>query len=257
MGFLTEAVEQIRRELNEAPRPSSRLDTSHDMAPGPPLDFVAAIRGPAVSLIAEVKRASPSQGPIAAADAGAQAATYERGGAAALSVLTEPRWFGGSPQDLRAVRAATSVPIVRKDFIVHPSQVEDARRWGADAVLLISAALPDDDLLGLRSLVEELGMAALVETHSAADLDRALGSEAPLIGVNARDLETLEVRPERALDLARRVPEDRVLVIESGIASRDHVLRAGEAGANAVLVGESLMRSPDPAATIRQLLGRS
>ena len=209
-----------------------------------------------MSLIAEVKRASPSAGPIAEVDSAGQAAAYAQGGAAAISVLTEPRHFDGSVADLRSVRGRTSIPVLRKDFIVHPSQVIQSRAEGADAVLLIATAVTESELEELRCVAEEMGMSALVEAHTEADLGRALASGARMVGVNARDLETLEVDGDRAFELAAKVPPELVLVIESGIRTRKDVLRAGEAGAHAVLVGEALMRSADPSRAVATLLGR-
>jgi indole-3-glycerol phosphate synthase len=257
MGFLTDALDRTRRELDASRAGRSERRRHGDAHPTirPPLDFARALQGPRARLIAEVKRASPSAGPIAQSDPAEQAERYERGGAAAISVLTEPHWFGGSLDDLSSARAASRLPILRKDFVVDPSQVLEARARGADAVLLIAAALTDRDLAELRGLIEEQGMAALVEAHGEPDMERALAHGGRLIGVNARDMETLEVDVERALALAGRVPSDRVLVVESGIFSRQDVVRAEEAGARAVLVGEALMRSPHPEATIRELLG--
>jgi indole-3-glycerol phosphate synthase len=220
------------------------------------VDFEAALRMPGLSLIAEVKRASPSAGPIAEVDPGEQAVRYEAGGASAISVLTEPHHFGGSLADLRTVRRRTSLPILRKDFIVHPGQVIQSRAEGADAILLIASALTRSELEELRTVAGELGMSALVEGHTRQDLERVVASGARIVGVNARDLETLEVDVVGALALAREVPGDMVLVLESGIRTREDVLRAEDAGAHAVLVGESLMRSGDPAEAARELLAR-
>jgi len=208
-----------------------------------------------MAVIAEVKRASPSAGPIADLDPAEQAERYQRGGAAAVSVLTEPRHFDGSLADLRSVRRSIALPILRKDFIVHPSQVMQARVEGADAVLLIAAALSASELEELSAVAEDLGLAALVEVHSDADVERALGAEAPIVGVNARDLETLDVDLDRALAVTRGLPSDRVVVLESGIRDRAQVRQAEEAGASAVLVGEALMRARNPEVTIRRLLG--
>ncbi len=206
--------------------------------------------------MAEVKRSSPSAGEIAAdADPGEQAERYEAGGAAAVSVLTEPRHFGGSLLDLRLTRRRTSLPILRKDFVVHPAQVLESRAEGSDAVLLIAACLTLSELRDLRSVAEEVGMAALVEAHGEDDLERAVASDAPIVGVNARNLETLDVDLDRALRLAATVPSDRVLVVESGLSTRADVARAERAGAKAVLIGEALMRSADPARTLRRLRG--
>jgi indole-3-glycerol phosphate synthase len=255
MGFLTEIVSRVRKDLDQRPLAEGSLLLRTRALPAA-ADFEAALRSPGISLIAEVKRESPSAGTISEVEPADQAARYESGGAAAVSVLTEPKHFGGSVADLRSVRLRTGLPLLRKDFIVHPSQVIQSRAEGADAVLLISAALTQSELEELRTIAQELGMAALVESHGREDLRRAVDSGAPIIGVNARDMETLDVDRERALGLAAEVPADRVLVLESGFRSRDDVLRAEEAGAHAVLVGEALMRAPDPEAAVRELLGR-
>jgi indole-3-glycerol phosphate synthase len=254
VGFLTEIVERVRADLAEQPPDEATLRFRTRAGP-PPRDFEGALLAPGMTLIAEIKRASPSAGPIAEADPGALADRYEAGGAGAISVLTEPRFFDGSLADLRLARRRTRLPLLRKDFLVHPAQVLQSRVEGADAVLLIAAAVDPSELEDLLSVAQEVGMGAVVEAHSGDDLDRAVASGARVIGVNARDLESLEVDLERALQLVRAVPADRVVVLESGIASRADVLRAGEAGAAAVLVGEALMRSPDPQAEIRRLLG--
>ena len=254
MGFLSEVVERVRRELRDRPPPDREL-LARVREGSPSRDFAGSLAGPDVSLIAEIKRSSPSAGAIARADPGEQAERYERGGAAAVSVLTEPRHFGGSGEDLRAARGRTALPILRKDFVVDRAQVIEARAWGADAVLLIAEALSDQELSDLLKCAEEFGMAALVEASGGEGVQRAVATGSRLVGVNARDLETLHVDFTRALSLAQEVPPDRILVVESGISSRDQVMRAGEAGARAVLVGEALMRSGDPEGAIRDLLG--
>jgi indole-3-glycerol phosphate synthase len=253
MGFLTDVVQRVRRELDEHPLPEGTLLLRTQAAP-PPLDLEAALRRPGMGVVAEVKRASPSAGAIAETDPGAQAARYEEGGARAISVLTESRHFGGTLADLRLVRAHTALPVLRKDFIVHPAQVLEARANGADAILLIVAALSDAELQGLLATADDLGMSAMVESHTEDEVDRAVASGAPVIGVNSRDLESLDVDLERGLDLLGRVPDDRVKVFESGVTSRHDVTRAEAAGADAVLVGEALMRAPEPAARIKELL---
>ena len=251
MGFLTEAVEGVRADLRAHPLSPRPFDPS-----ARPRDLERALSGPGVAVIAEVKRASPSAGAIADhADAAAQAARYAAGGAAALSVLTERAHFGGSLQDLVAARAATDLPILRKDFIVDASQIVEARSAGADAVLLIAAALDRGELVDLFAAARDLGLAALVETHSAAEVELALGAGARIVGVNSRDLETLAVHLDRALDLIRTVPAEVVRVLESGVSTRADVERASAAGADAVLVGEALMRAADPAAKLRELRG--
>jgi indole-3-glycerol phosphate synthase len=223
----------------------------------PPRDMRAAVRREnvaLVALIAEIKRASPSRGVLLADfDPLALATVYAANGAAALSVLTDARFFGGDLAHLAAVRAAVSVPVLRKDFVLDPYQVYEARAAGADAVLLIAAALDDARLTDLHALVTELGMAALVEVHSEAELERALALGVPLIGVNNRDLRTFAVDLGTTERLARLVPEEVTLVAESGIFSADDVRRMGAAGARAVLVGEALVTAPDVAACVREL----
>ncbi len=255
MGFLTDIVARVRGELADRPldRPSLRAEA--DERP-PAVPWASALRNGHPSVIAEVKRASPSAGRIAdLVDPTVQARRYESSGACAISVLTEPVHFGGSLADLRAVRASVEVPVLRKDFLVHPDQVLEARAAGADAVLVIAGALDDGELEELLGTAAKEGLGVLLEAHGDRDLDRAIATESAVIGVNARDLETLEVDLERALARLRRVPADRVAVLESGIATRRHVQAAVGAGASAVLVGETLMRSTDPGTTLRELLG--
>ena len=257
MGFLTDHTDEVRRELAATPPDESLLLERAGLMP-PPRDFTGALRGGSPSspaVIAEVKRASPSAGAINAADPARQAAAYEVAGAAAISVLTEPKHFDGSLADLGAVRRSVDLPVMRKDFIVHPAQVLQARAEGADAVLLIATCLSLDELLALEALARDLGMAALVEAYGTEDLERALATPAEAIGVNARDLETLKVDETRALELMRTIPTDRVAVFESGISSRAQVEAATEAGARAILVGTALMTAADPGAKLHELLG--
>ncbi|MEX1264891.1 MAG: indole-3-glycerol phosphate synthase TrpC [Actinomycetota bacterium] len=254
MGFLTDFVDDLRRRLAEHPLDEGALLARASARP-PARDFIAALREHSPALIAELKRASPSAGEIAdTVDPVAQAVAYAAAGAAAISVLTEPRHFHGSLADLEAVRIAVQVPVLRKDFLVHPAQVIEARARGADAVLLITASLTDDELTAMLAVARDLGMGALVETHTENELDRAIASGAEVVGVNARDLETLEVDVERALERVGRIPSDRVAVFESGVKTRADVRAAVEAGASAILVGEALMRAGDPRAAVRQLL---
>lgn len=255
MGFLTEIVGSRRRDLAARPLDVAELMDRIAAAPAP-RDLEAALRARRPAVIAEIKRSSPSAGDIASqVDPVSQARAYSEAGAAAISVLTEPRHFGGSLDDLAVVRASVQVPVLRKDFVIDRSQVLQARAWGADALLLITAALSDDELRVFMSLASELGMTCLVETHGDVDLERALASGARIVGVNARDLETLEVDVPRALAQLARIPSDRVAVMESGIATRSDVSSAVEAGASAILVGETLMRAVDPRATLRRLIG--
>ena len=207
-----------------------------------------------VSVIAEVKRRSPSKGALRAdLDPGALAAQYESGGAACLSVLTDGPWFGGSASDLRRARAATGLPTLRKDFTVDERDVLDARIMGADCVLLIVAALDDRELARFCDLARAVGLDALVEVHDGAELARALAAGADLVGVNQRDLVTFEVDTARAARLAPRMPEGVVRVAESGIGGPGDMARLVDAGYDAVLVGESLVRAGDPAAAVRAL----
>jgi indole-3-glycerol phosphate synthase len=255
MGFLTEIVARVRQELAARPLDRDALRVAADEIPAP-VPWNAALRSGRPSVIAEVKRASPSAGDIAVSvDPPTQARAYERSGAAAISVLTEATYFGGSLEDLRAVRAAVDLPVLRKDFLVHPDQLLEARAAGADAVLVIADAVDDLELADLLEAAAKEGLGVLLEAHADRDLDRALATGTTVVGVNARDLETLEVDLDSALRQLRRVPSDRIAVIESGIATRAHVRAALGAGASAVLVGEALMRAADPSATLRQLVG--
>lgn len=220
----------------------------------PPRDPMPGLARPGCSVIAEVKRRSPSKGDLAGIpDPAALAAAYARGGAAAISVLTEQRRFGGSLEDLRAVRAAVDVPLLRKDFVVTDYQVIEARAAGADLVLLIVAALDDSALARLHDLAGELGMTALVEVHDEAETERALGLGARLIGVNARNLKTLAVDADTFERLAPLVPDDRVRVAESGVTGPADAERYWRAGADAVLVGEAMVKDGDPEGAVRQM----
>lgn len=254
MGFLSDHVRTVRQTLADRPLDEGAL-LARAAARPPARGFAAALGGHVPALIAEVKRASPSAGAIADdVDLVAQVVAYAAGGAAAISVLTEPRHFHGSLADLDAVRVAVDVPVLRKDFLVHPAQVIEARARGADAVLLITACLTDGELAAMLSVVRDLGMDALVETHADDELDRALASGAHVVGVNARDLETLEVDVARALERIGRIPPDRIAVFESGVRSRTDAQAAVDAGASAILVGEALMRAGDPRAAVGSLV---
>ena len=221
--------------------------------------FEAALRDTtAPRVIAECKRRSPSRGILRREyDAPALARAYEQGGAVAVSVLTEPAFFDGAPEHLQAVRAAVSVPVLRKDFVVCRYQILEARAWGAAAVLLIVAALDDGQLEALLRDAAALGIAALVEVHDAADMDRAVGAGAGIIGVNSRNLRTLGVSTATAVDLIDRVPDGVVAVAESGIRTHDDVARLQAAGYDAFLVGERLMTAADPAVALAELIGRT
>ncbi|MEA2521711.1 MAG: indole-3-glycerol phosphate synthase [Actinomycetota bacterium] len=254
MGFLSDLTTVIRRDIAASPLDVTTLAAQADAAM-PPRSLTAALRGRTPAIIAEIKRSSPSAGAIADADPRAQARAYADAGASAVSVLTEAHHFNGSLEDLRAVRTVIDLPLLRKDFLVDPSQVTEARAAGADAVLLITACLSDAELVAMLEAARGWGMDALVETHSARDLERALATNAELIGVNARDLETLEVDATRALAQLARIPADRVAVMESGISTRAQVVAAVAAGASGILVGEALMRADDPRAELRRLTG--
>ncbi len=221
----------------------------------PPRNFRRALAGAGPGrVIAEVKRRSPSKGVLRAdIEPAALAQGYAAGGAAAVSVLTDEPFFGGSAADLKAVRAAVHLPVLRKDFIIDPYQVYEARAWGADALLLIAAALDGGQLADLLALTGELDMDALVEVHTEAELEAVLACGATLVGINNRDLRTFATRLDVSLALAPRVPSGCVLVSESGIQGRGDVERLAAAGIDAILVGESLVRSADPAAAVRAL----
>jgi indole-3-glycerol phosphate synthase len=259
MGFLTDLTDGLRAAFAGAPPDLDRLRAAATAAP-PVRPFGAALASGAerdgIALIAEVKRSSPSVGPIAPeVDPVAQARRYAEAGAAAVSVLTEHDHFGGSLEDLRSVRAAIEPPVLRKDFIVHEAQVWEARAAGADAVLLITACLDEQELPALIAVSRAAGMEPLLETHADADIERALATDARVIGVNARDLETLEVDVEASIRRIRALASSaRCIVAESGIASNADVAAARAAGASAILVGETLMRSGDPAATVHRLI---
>jgi len=225
------------------------------LAQTPSLDALAALAPrDSVHIIAEVKRSSPSKGVLAAiADPVALALDYQSGGASAVSVLTEGRKFGGSLQDLVAIRDAVSIPVLRKDFIAEPYQLFEARAAGADLALLIVAALDNATLTELFKLTNELGMTALVETHSADEVERALDLGADLIGVNARDLSTFELDQDLFGSLADRIPSGVIRVAESAVKSAADVAHYRRAGADVVLVGEALVTS-DPLATLNEFL---
>jgi indole-3-glycerol phosphate synthase len=221
-------------------------------------DFGAALRAFVVAgraaVIAEVKKASPSKGVLRADfDPALIAASYERGGAACLSVLTDLQFFQGSAACLQQARAACSLPVLRKDFMVDAYQVFEARAMGADAILLIAACLDDAQMADLEACAMGLGLAVLVEVHDGAELDRALRLKTPLVGVNNRDLRSFEVRLQTTVDLLPRIPADRLAVAESGILQCSDVAQLRQAGVSAFLVGEAFMRAPDPGAALADL----
>jgi indole-3-glycerol phosphate synthase len=257
MSVLDDIVAGVREDLarRRSQTPESELRARLLDVP-PPVDPVPRLRQAGSSVIAEVKRRSPSKGELATIpDPADLAAAYERGGAAAVSVLTEERRFGGSLADLDAVRAAVGLPVLRKDFVVDAYQLLEARAHGADLVLLIVAALPGDLLQSLFDTAGELGLTALVEVHDEPEAERAVGLGASLVGVNARNLKTLDVDPATFGKLAPLLPDDVVRVAESGIAGPDDVRRFVSEGAHAVLVGEALVKDGDPQAAVRAMTG--
>ncbi len=239
----------VRPELDHLGRDGLRRAVAAAPAPRPIAETLA---GPGLHLIAEVKRRSPSAGTIAAADdAVARARAYAAGGAAAISVLCEPHWFGGSVDDLRAVRAAVSIPVLAKEFVVDPRQLDLLRAAGADLVLLLAVLHPVKRLARLVAQARDLGLEPLVEAHDARELEAALATSARLVGINNRDLRTLDVDPEQAVRLREIVPGDRLVVAESGVRDPATIARWRATGFDAALVGEALMRSSDPAAAAR------
>jgi indole-3-glycerol phosphate synthase len=250
-------IDGVREDLDRRRAMTSPAELEARLASvAPALDPMPRIRSaPGVAVIAEVKRASPSKGPLAEIrEPGRLARAYAAGGASAISVLTEQRRFRGSLADLDEVRAAVPTPVLRKDFMVEPYQVTEARAHGADLVLLIVAALDDALLRDLHDQARELGMTALVEVHDAAELDRALSLDPVLVGVNARNLKTLEVDQRTVTDLLPRVPKGVVGVAESGVSGPDDVASYVRAGAGAVLVGEALVRDGAPEHTVRAFI---
>lgn len=252
---LDEIIVGVREDLEQRRRAVSSRDLERlAVEIGPALDAAASLRGDGgtLGLIAEVKRASPSKGELASIPAPADlAAIYEQGGAGAISVLTEQRRFRGSLADLDAVRARVEVPLLRKDFVVDPYQILEARAHGGDLILLIVAALDDQQLRDFHDLTTELGMQALVETHTAEELERALAIDPTIVGVNARDLKTLEVDLDRAARLLGHIPAGVLAIGESAVASVEDVEAYASAGADAVLVGEALVTSGDTLTTVQ------
>jgi indole-3-glycerol phosphate synthase len=256
VGVLDEILAGVRADVaaREAALPLDRVKAAAARRPAA-LDAMAALHAPGVGVIAEVKRSSPSAGPLAdIPDAAWLAGEYQAGGARVISVLTEQRRFGGSLDDLDAVRAAVDVPVLRKDFVVSSYQVHEARAHGADMVLLIVAALEQNALLGLLERVESLGMTALVEVHDEAEADRALEAGARVIGVNARDLRTLEVDRSVFERIAPGLPTGVVKIAESGVRGPHDLIEYAAAGADAVLVGEGIVTQPSPRHAVADLV---
>jgi len=255
--FLETVVERTRAEVEArrhqvpAAELESRLGPSRRGRP-----FSEALIDEGISLIAEMKRASPSRGPIRpGASVSDVVSAYQRAGASAVSVLTEPNWFGGSLDDLVEARAACDLPLLRKDFVVDEYQLLEARVAGADAVLLIVAALERGRMEELMGAASDLGLDALVEVHDEKEVEVAVEAGAELIGINNRDLHSLEVDLETTFELLADVPAGTVVVAESGITENEDVERLERAGVDAILVGEALMRADDPVRAVRELLG--
>ena len=248
MSILERIVAAKRAEISAAKRPV-------DLKSAPPVrDFIAAVRAKRPAVIAEIKRASPSKGVLRQDfDPAAIAKSYEEAGAACMSVLTDREFFQGAPEHLSAARAACKLPALRKDFIIDPYQVYEARALGADCILLIVACLDDAQLRELEALAHRLGMAVLVEVHDAEELERALMLKTPLLGINNRNLRTFETRLETTLALLPRVPPERIVVTESGILAPADVARMRASGVHTFLVGEAFMRAPDPGAALQML----
>nr|WP_062330162.1 indole-3-glycerol phosphate synthase TrpC [Herbidospora sakaeratensis] len=256
MTVLDDILEGVREDLAERQKAVSidELKERARRAPAP-RDVYGALKADRVSVIAEVKRSSPSKGALAAiADPAALAVDYEAGGAHVISVLTERRRFGGSLDDLAAVRAAVDIPILRKDFIVTAYQLWEARAYGADLALLMVVSLDQNALVSLIERAESIGLVPLVEVHTEEELERAVDAGAKLIGINARDLRTLEVDREVFARLAPKVPEGVIRVAESGVRGPHDLLAYARAGADAVLVGESLVTGKDPRSAVNDLV---
>ena len=256
MGVLDEIVEGVRKDLAEREAVVSLRQLKDRVARvDPALDPLPRFRAPDVAVIAEVKRASPSKGALASIpDPAALAGEYAAGGAAAISVLTEQRRFGGSLADLVSVRLAVDIPVLRKDFIVTAYQLFEARAAGADLALLIVAALSDCELVCLIERATSIGLTPLVEVHTADEVTRAVDAGATVIGVNARNLQTLEVDPGAFARLAPLIPDGIVRIAESGVRGPHDVIELAQAGADVVLVGEALVTGRDPRAGVADLV---
>ena len=257
MGIIDQLIDGARRGVEARRQGVSQAELESRLsARGEDRPFNEALTRPGLSLIAEFKRRSPSRGDIAAnADVATQVGAYERGGAAALSVLTDEPHFGGSLEDLRAAREACGLPIIRKDFIVDPYQLYEAAVHGADAVLLIVRALSDDDLAYLYEQARALDLDCLVEVHDAEELERALAVDAEVIGINNRDLDEQQVDIATTFELMPDVPAGKTVVAESGISGRGELEELERVGVDAVLIGGALMDAPDPESKTRELTG--
>lgn len=256
MSALESIISGVREDLEQRRMPMGQLLEHLEIAP-PVRTCLPDLLSDEIAVIAEIKRASPSKGSLAEiVDPAGLAAQYEQAGAAVISVLTERRRFGGSLADLDSVRKSVDIPILRKDFMISEYQFYEARAHGADLVLLIVAALSQNQLDDYYQLTTELGMKALVEVHTQDELERALEISPEIIGVNSRNLKTLEVDTQAFSQLIPQIPSEIARVAESGISKRDDVVFAHECGATAILVGEALVRAQSPSVAINQLLGR-
>ena len=256
MSVLDSIIEGVREDLAKRRKSLGQLHDEMSQAPAP-LDAHPVLKGDVMKVIAEVKRSSPSKGSLSAiTDPAALAEQYQIAGASVISVLTEERRFKGSLADLTAVRSRVSIPILRKDFMVDEYQFFEARAHGADVVLLIVAALAKSQLRDFYDLATDLGMAVLIEVHTADELERAMEISPRIIGVNSRNLKTLEVNPSAFAELIPRIPNEVIRVAESGISRRADVEFAQSHGADAILVGEALVTSADANLAMRSLLGQ-
>jgi indole-3-glycerol phosphate synthase len=256
VSVLDSIIEGVREDLASRRLPLAQIHQRMEQT-APALDAHTFLSRDEMNVIAEVKRSSPSKGALASiTDPASLAEQYQEAGAAAVSVLTERRRFGGSLEDLDAVRKRVTIPVLRKDFMVDEYQFFEARAHGADIVLLIVAALSKSQLQDFYDLATELGMASLVEVHTAQELESAMDIEPRIIGVNSRNLKTLDVDSSAFADLIPRIPSDVIRVAESGFATRSDVEFAQKAGATAILVGETLVKSGNPISAMQELLGR-
>ena len=253
--ILARIVSRKREELRESTIPAAELRQAAEITKRSQRDFAAALRSKRPAIISEIKKASPSKGVLVEDFRPAElAANYQRGGAAALSVLTDRDFFQGSLDDLRAARAASDLPVLRKDFTISEYHVFEAAAAGADAILLIAAILDEAELRGFRELAQSLGLAALVEAHDARELELALRSGAEIVGINNRDLRTFRVSLDTSEKLARQIPPGVLKVSESGIFSAADIRRLASAGYDAFLVGEHLVKSGDATQALRELV---
>jgi len=255
-GILADIVEHKKEEVAELHAKAAALEQSAYERASHSRPFAAALRGKTPAIIAEIKKASPSRGLLQSNFHPAFiAGAYEEGGAACLSVLTDPKFFQGSLHDLEAARAAATIPVLRKDFTIDRLQIFEAAAHGADAILLIAAILDTAELTAFRELASSLSLASLVEVHNEEELEKAVDSGAEIIGVNNRNLDTFEVTLETSLRLSDRIPDEVTRVSESGIFTCADIRRLRDAGYHAFLVGECLMKSQSPLATLKALIG--